>query len=257
MEQLAVSCSCLAMNYPRAPITEAVVEMRFGRQIDRETIEKATSLIAGDFFYNEEEQIFNIAMDADVVGKPPKVKTEWLGRKLSSLERTDLVFFRQSSFVCSRLAPYMGWDNFREIMGTAWTALRKHYSQPLDVTRVGLRYVNRIDIPVQEGDSIDIDDYLNFAPRSPQAFELPMLGYVVQTQRQIDVENDLYLSLLSSAVPSPLINTASFSLDLDVYREKNIPKRDDELWSLIERMRSHKNFVFEACITESARELFR
>lgn len=242
------------MNYPRAPITEAVLEVRFAHPIAREVIDRATSLIEKEYFYNEEEQSVNISME--IAGKPPTVTTEWEGRKLSSLDRADVAIFRRSAFVCSRLAPYFGWEGFQASIEKAWAALRRHHIGPVDAARVGLRYVNRIDIPVREGAVLNVEDYLNFLPRSPQQFGMPMLEYLVQAQRPIGTD-DLFFNIISSTVPSPLINMTSFSLDLDVYRQINIPKREEELWALISRMRDHKNFIFEACITERARELFR
>jgi uncharacterized protein (TIGR04255 family) len=240
------------MKYKRAPITEAVLEVRYARPIERTAIEKATAAIAPRYFYNEEEQGVNIAVD--ISGRPPNVKAEWMGRKLSSLDRADVTFLRRSAFVISRLAPYPGWETFRMRMAEAWQA-QKRSSGSLEVARIGLRYVNRIDIPVREGEVVDIQNYLNFVPQSPAVFKSPMLGYLVQVQRPLGVDECAF-NLVSSAVPSPLINTASFSLDLDVYREVNIPKRDEDIWPLVDRMRVHKNFVFEACVTDRARELF-
>ncbi|MGY4332956.1 uncharacterized protein (TIGR04255 family) [Bradyrhizobium sp. LB7.2] len=242
------------MNYPRAPITEAVLELRFAQPLDRDTVERASSVVAGEYFYNEEEQQVSVSMD--VPGKPPSIKTEWEGRKLSSLDRADVAIFRRSAFVCSRLAPYLGWKEFRSATNKGWAALKRYHSGPIEVARIGLRYVNRIDVPARQEEIINVEDYLKFVPQSPQLFTEPMLGYLVQAQRAVGAD-DLIFNLLSSTVPSPLINTVSFSLDLDVYLEMNIPKRDEDLWSLIERMRGQKNLIFEACITDRARELFK
>jgi uncharacterized protein (TIGR04255 family) len=46
-------------------------------------------------------------------------------------------------------------------------------------------------------------------------------------------------------------------LDIDVFRTVDIPQTDPELWDLFEQLRKKKNEVFEACITEEARRLFR
>jgi uncharacterized protein (TIGR04255 family) len=45
-------------------------------------------------------------------------------------------------------------------------------------------------------------------------------------------------------------------LDVDVSRETDLPQNDDGLWDFVNKVRAHKNFVFEACITNRARELF-
>ena len=254
MEKVSANCFCLAMTYKRAPITEAVVEFRLGGVQEQSIVEKAAASLKKEYFYDEIEQLTQFEVDAAAAQKPPKVEVTWQGRKLSSLDRADVVIFRRGAFVCSRLAPYMGWEEFFPQIERGWSALRKA-AGAIEISRIGVRYVNRIDIPVREGDQINAEDYLNYLPRSPIAFN-PMTDYVIQTSRPLG-EDDLQFSLLSSTVPSPLINTLSLSLDLDVFREGNVPRRDDELWNLLNRIREHKNVIFEACITDRTRELFQ
>jgi uncharacterized protein (TIGR04255 family) len=63
--------------------------------------------------------------------------------------------------------------------------------------------------------------------------------------------------LLSEALIEPAKpNVASIVLDIDLYRDTNPPQEDSEIWSFFEILRERKNEVFEACITEKARELF-
>lgn len=238
------------MKYKRAPITEAVLELRFAQPQPQDVVEKTADSIAKDYFYNEIEQTVNFSLEA---GKS-KFETVWEGKKLSSLDRADIVFFRRTAFVCSRLAPYIAWEEFIPRAQRAWTLYRKNAGL-IDIARIGLRYVNRIDIPVRDGEVINIEDYLNYVPRSPEAFRRPMSTFLVQTNRPLDAD-DCSVMLLSTTVPSPLINTLSLALDLDVYRETDIPKREDDLWALIGRMREHKNNIFESCVTERARALF-
>jgi len=44
--------------------------------------------------------------------------------------------------------------------------------------------------------------------------------------------------------------------DQDLYKENNIPQNDDGLYNLLNQIHVKKNAVFEACITDRARELF-
>jgi uncharacterized protein (TIGR04255 family) len=241
------------MKYRRAPITEAVIELRFARPLEQSVVERATNSIANDYFYKETEQGINVVVEA--ANQPPKVETIWEGVKLSSLDRADVVVFRRGAFVCSRLAPYMGWEEFLPAVQRAWSAHRKA-AGTVEITRIGLRYVNRIDIPVTDDEPINAEDYLNYVPEAPMGFK-PMATYVIQTNRPLGEDDCHFTALSSTVVPSPLINTISLTLDLDVYREINIPRRDDQLWALIDRMRGYKNSIFEACITDRARELFK
>jgi uncharacterized protein (TIGR04255 family) len=45
-------------------------------------------------------------------------------------------------------------------------------------------------------------------------------------------------------------------LDIDVSRAGDPPQKDDEIWALIDRIRVHKNHIFEESVTDKARELF-
>jgi uncharacterized protein (TIGR04255 family) len=104
-------------------------------------------------------------------------------------------------------------------------------------------------------DLIDIDDYLNLSPRLPETPGEPMTAYAMQIVRPLGMD-ECHLILNSSSVPSPLVGYSSFALDLDIFRETKLPMRDDELWALIDKIREHKNRVFESCITDRARTLF-
>jgi uncharacterized protein (TIGR04255 family) len=238
------------MTYKRAPITEAVLELRFTEPLAQKAVEETGNSVAKEYFYKEIEQSVNVVVEFP----QPKVETVWDGMKLSSLDRADVLIYRRSAFVCSRLAPYIGWEEFMPRVRSAWAALRKNVGTT-GIARIGLRYVNRIDIPLVEGETVNLEDYLNFLPKSPEAFGLPMTTFLVQTNRPLEADECSFM-LLTTSVPSPLINTFSVALDLDVHREKEIPKRDDDLWALIDRMREHKNFIFENCITDRARALF-
>jgi uncharacterized protein (TIGR04255 family) len=218
-------------------------------------MERAADSLQKSYFYNEIEQNINFSLEASSEkASSAKVETVWEGRKLSSLDRADVLIFRRSALVCSRLAPYIGWEEFIPRAREAWTVCKKQ-AGTIELSRIGLRYVNRIDIPLQEGQIINAEDYLKFVPKSPDGFTEPMTTFLVQSNRPMGVD-DCNFMVLSSTVPSPLISTLSIALDLDVSREMNVPNREDELWALIERMREHKNFVFETCITDRARALF-
>jgi uncharacterized protein (TIGR04255 family) len=240
-----------SMPYKRAPITEAVIELRFAQTIDSETLQKAVRRVRSEYTFEDPEREVNVQLD--MATQKTEFRHAWSGVKLSSLERTDVSMFRTNSFACSRLAPYLGWETFQPRAARDWDALRKT-TGPLVLARIGVRYINRVDVPVAADVAIRVEDYLNVGPRSPEVDE-PITGYTVQIVRPLGVD-DCGLILNSAIVPSPLIGFASFLLDLDVYREKDLPRRDDELWALIEQMRHHKNRVFESCITDRARTIF-
>jgi uncharacterized protein (TIGR04255 family) len=242
------------MSYARAPITEAVIELRYARPQPKETVEKCAKALEKTYFYNELEQAVSFTLDPNAGRAVTTGVPEWEGRKLSSIDRADVVMFRTTALICSRLAPYMGWDEFLPRAKHAWDVLKKHTTS-VEIGRIGVRYVNRIDIPVVDSETVDVESYLAFHPQTPPQFRLAMNSFLVQSERPLGVDN-CKVMMLSATVPSPLVSTLSLGLDIDVFRDTDIPRRDDELWALVNRMRAHKNFVFENCITDRARDLF-
>ena len=123
----------------------------------------------------------------------------------------------------------------------------------MELSRIGVRYINRIDVPSDAADRVRLEDYLTIYPQMPNG--PPMLGYIMQVLRDVG-EDNCRLIINSGSVVSPLIGFVSFLLDLDVFRENDLPRRDEELWKFIDRMREHKNQIFESCITQQARTIF-
>ena len=76
-------------------------------------------------------------------------------------------------------------------------------------------------------------------------------------QAQVYLQDiDCQLRINSAAVPSPLIDHASFVVDLDFLRVQNVPQNDRALQNLLNTIRNKKNEVFESLITDKARALF-
>jgi uncharacterized protein (TIGR04255 family) len=241
----------ILMPYKRAPVTEAVIELRFAEPIDQETVEEAARRARRDYTFEDPDK--GIEVHFDVAAQKAQFQQVWFGVKLSSSDRADVSIFRTTAFVCSRLAPYLGWEAFQPRAARDWDVLKKTFGSA-KLARIGVRYINRIDVPLGSNLPLRVEDYLNVWPHSPEDGE-PMTGYAMQIVRPLGVDG-CWLILNSAIVPSPLIGFASFVLDLDVYRELDLPSRDDEVWALIERMRRHKNRVFESCVTDQARTLF-
>ena len=60
----------------------------------------------------------------------------------------------------------------------------------------------------------------------------------------------------AATVQSPLIDHVSLLLDIDLFKDQNVPQKDNEVWELFSHLHRQKNKIFEAFITDKARELF-
>jgi uncharacterized protein (TIGR04255 family) len=173
--------------------------------------------------------------------------------RLTSPNGTDLIMVNQTLFACVNLAPYSGWDVFLAKFQNNYERFRK-LAGHLNLTRAATRYINRIDVPRQENQEIRTEDYVLIEPCRVEGisqvtdFRTQFIGNVPEIDGQVIVN--------AGTMPSPLIDHVSFLVDIDLFRVKNLPRRDADVWELLAGLRVKKNELFEAFITERARELF-
>ena len=173
---------------------------------------------------------------------------------MNSPDLADAVVVRTNSLAVARLAPYQGWDKFKDAAFSCWTIWRSVIGNR-KLARLGVRYVNRLDIPTDVTGITHEDEFLQFSPRVPLELIPTMNTYAMQITASLGADN-CSLSLNSGTAISPLINHFGLLLDIDISCENNLPPREEELWNLVEKMRGHKNRIFEGVITEKSRELF-
>jgi uncharacterized protein (TIGR04255 family) len=242
--------------YKRPPITEAVIEIRFVEPVDAADIDKASADFAS--LYPLLQTVRNVDFKLEV---PPELRNqptahitrEQVGHRRSSADVSEILWLAPPAFAVSQLAPYPGWDDFFARFVRDWKVW-KRVSSYRKISRVGVRYINRIDIPITDG-LIEESEYLNVYPQLPDALG-SVTGYGVQAQLPIP-EMGCNLIINSAAVPSPILGCGSFMLDFAINMEGTPPQNDENIYELLNRIRVKKNAVFEACVTDHARELFQ
>jgi uncharacterized protein (TIGR04255 family) len=151
----------------------------------------------------------------------------------------------------NRLAPYEGWQPLRDEAKRLWVAFREK-TQPTKVTRLAVRYINRLDMPSQS----ELKDYLRTSPEVSPELPQGLSGFFMQlTLPQPDIRGTLVLN--EAGVPSGRPEVASVVLDIDLFREEDVGQSEEWIWDYLESLRRRKNEIFEACITDRLRELFQ
>lgn len=242
-------------TYSHAPITEAVIELRMHSEVDRKEQETVVRRLKKN--YPHEEQIVAVTANVNALptGGAVTVGEQPQGFRLTSNDQTDVVIISPLGVVSARLAPYPGWDAFCNQAVAVWKVWKRS-TEHRSVARVGVRYVNRIDIPRGGRERIRLEDYLTFYPQAPEIGALPMDSYLVQIT--LPTHNPLWTaSITSTGMPSPLLEHMSLLLDIDVFRTQEIPIKDEDLWAVIGEARDIKNTIFQRCITPQSEELFK
>ncbi|RUU93362.1 TIGR04255 family protein [Mesorhizobium sp. M7A.F.Ca.MR.176.00.0.0] len=241
------------VSYKRPPIIEAIVEFAFVSPISFEIVERATDRIKRLYKFDETEEMFENTVDTG--SRTSKLNYSKQGRKLSSEDRTHFTIIRRNSLVFSEVPPYLGWPAFIERIRRDVGQVRKDRAIP-PAGRIGMRYVNRIDVSHRAHPNPQVENFLKFVPSAPNLGGRVSTAYMLRTEYPQTADFPFELKVTSATVEAPLVHTSSFLLDLDVISTS--PPRDEPgIWNLVEAMKKEEDSIFESSITEAARELFR
>lgn len=243
-------------SYKHPPITEAVIQISFKRPHDKSKLDKFLKKIKNIYTdYNLLESYkFGLGLRvSNIQTKKPEVEqTPEIVHRLSSKNMTLQLLLNESSFIVSQLSPYCGWNDFISRFVRDWELWKKSLGFN-EIKMIGVRYINRLDIPVS-GSEIEFEHYVNIYPEIPK-FLGPQLTYAIQAKIPVN-ELKSMLALNSAVVESPLLNYMSLVIDQDIVKTVDLPQNDESIYNYLNDVHKYKNNVFESCITDKAREIF-
>lgn len=240
-----------SISYRKPPIEQAVLEIRWQDSVKNDLLEKAVKKLSKDYPVDHNE----IKIEFSVQGETAKIGQNIEGHRLHSKDGLGVVLVRPKSLTVCRFAPYYGWDAFQTEAKFTWDKIRKVIKHQ-KLMRLGVRYINRIDIPIPEDDTagiIEEGDFLNVGVLSPEDTPV-MKGYLVQFV--IELQDSINANIRSGLVVSPLIKHVSLNLDIDVFNDRNVPQDERGMWLMFGELRNKKNALFEKYITDKSRKLF-
>jgi uncharacterized protein (TIGR04255 family) len=242
-------------QYPRAPITEAIIDV-MAEPGDGMSMDKLSGLTRADETLLKRQEKLQLAMGHLELrpGSPAAVSAseEDVGFKFTSDDGKHICQAKLSGFGFSRLAPYEGWQSFRGNAVRLWQLYRT-IATPKKITRLAVRYINRVDIPAP---SVDMKEYFLTSPEISSKLPQQMAGFFMQLRLpQEDIGAMLVFN--QTIVPPGKPDTTSIVLDFDLFRSDDVPQDDEAIWNYFEVLHEKKNEVFEACITDRTRSLFQ
>jgi|GEM_PF-6105292 len=243
------------MKYEKPPLVEVVIEIRFNSLIEHKKLEKFANKVK-NVFIRQHDQIdvdISLLIQPDRIDKVQSSKIS--GFRLETAFTNYIMIISPYKFSLSTINPYPGWDVFFREFCTYWEQF-KTLTSCHDISRVACLSVNRIDVPLSanglNNDTLNIDDFLNIGIKAPDGIILE--GY--QAVMGIHLDNVIQASVTTATVPPLIPNHAALSLNIDVFQDKEIPQKDEELFNLLEKIHTFKNKLFKAFVTEKSEELF-
>lgn len=240
-------------RYSKAPITEAILDIQVeaAEGLTANSLASCQDSVRDDYPTKRELKAAYAHIE---VGRQLSTSTtsEELGFAFVSKDEKQLFQVRKNGFTANRLAPYSLWEKFSQEARKLWIIYRDA-AKPRRITRVALRYINRIDIPDSPA---ELKDYFRTSPEVASELPQSMSGFFMQLVLPLE-DVRASVNIVQTIVEPPRPGVVSVVLDLDFFRTAELPESDEDLWKLFEELRSKKNFVFEACITEKTKELIR
>lgn len=244
-------------QFPNAPITEALLDIRVKLPGQTNLAKLAVFHDAIKQRYPTKQERVSWRGHIEIKASPVAQVSQSAvggpdGYLFTSADGRQVVQARLDGFTLSRLKPYDKWETLRDEARDLW----HHYvlvASPEAVTRVALRYINRIEIPLPMR---DFKDYIlttpEIAPDLPQGLESFFMRLVIPDSKTqaVAIVTETVEPVDESNNRLPLI------FDIDVFRMAAFNVRDKAIWETLEQLHDLKNDIFFKSITPNAKELF-
>jgi len=240
--------------YPTPPIMEALCELRFqpGQPWDWTVPGLFYGHVREDFPVKTQQNVMEMSMEAkggEVV--TPTVKGGIARMQFHSEDKLRQMGVGPDLLSVHVLRPYPGLEVFRQLIDRAFRVYQD-VAAPVGVKRIGVRYINRVDIPQ---DTIELADYFVEPPRIPESLPQAMNAFVSRIEVACDDNTRLLLTLASTDSGQPGLMSALLDLDV-IFNAGDEALPLDEALKKVEHLRGLERDAFEALITDKTRELF-
>ena len=244
-----------ARNYPNPPIQEALVEFHFADD--------------GRWNWTYPGRYWGLVRD-EYDGEPRSEQTIAIGAQVQAqsvstqaISGVGRVFLTQTNgrgllglapLRCSVhvTGAYPGWKDFRPRVEHAVDAYRE-LDPECRVSRISLRYVNRIIIP---GVALDLTQWFTSSPTLPDGVTQSMNALMSRVETTYEDGARLAITLATIHHDNP--NESAFLLDLDLSWTPDTPvPLSDRVYAIVDSLHDRESTAFEAMITDATRGLFQ
>jgi uncharacterized protein (TIGR04255 family) len=239
-----------------APIVEAVIDIRVNLKsaFKEDEISSLKNVLGEQYPTSETIKIFEGGFGL-VKGEPwvDTLKDKGIdGFRFKSKDEKNIVQFKNDGFTFNRLKPYTSWNNVIVDAKSLWGIYFSNFSVER-VTRIAVRYINQLDIPLPIK---DFKDFLTRPPDVPDDVPDAISSFLCRIVLH-DVERSISANVAQALEKSIKPDFANIILDIDVY--KNVDMQSDnyeQIWVILEQLHKLKNKIFFNSITESTARLF-
>lgn len=236
-----------------APIREAVIDIQVSPPIDIRLLEAIGERLTAP---HTKDQIWQASVGVDMSNSSSgemSTQKSPIGYRYAFKDAPFILLSYGRGFALSSLTPYPGWDSLIEKAQQLWE-IYLEIAKPESITRVAVRYINNMAIPLPIA---DFKDFLNVPPEVPEG--LPQsLGSFLQRFAMVD-QNSSTTAVVTQALEGQFgdQNAVNILLDIDAFKTyPSAPIGSIDVWSILGDLRNFKNEIFFKYLTEKTVGLF-
>ncbi len=247
------------MRFKNAPIQEALLDIRVVLPNDI-TLENLQSFndekLKAEFPIKKRRERMQGEISFDDKGQiaiaPASRETD--GYLFSSDEKQKFVQVRKDGFTFNKLHPYSSWEEIRDESKTLWDKY-KEVSEPINIVRLALRYINRIEIPYPIS---NLNEYIISVPPMLKRSTLKLnenffLRFQLEDEKQ-ELSGIVNQTIELHPPEEPFL---PLIFDIEVFSTQTFKPASEEIWQTFEKLHVYKNEIFFNNITEATQELFK
>jgi len=245
------------LHLKSAPIIEAVfdIDAELPPAFTLEGVIGAAETAFADRYPGKQKQLISEQKISVRPGESPSISAKNILQALQLLapDKKQLVQVRRNGFSLNRLAPYSSFDDYLPEVQRCWEVYRRLCS-PVLVRKVGLRYINRILLPI-EGGNLNLEDYLAVCPHLPDEDALSFTSFLNRHQ-VTEPATGLCANITLSSQKSESAGLWIL-LDIEAFDATRIEVGEERLWEAFHSLRRLKNSIFERILTPKCLSLFQ
>lgn len=232
-----------------APIAEAIIEFHVDPSPEgTEILSDPEFHPFGEDYPTRAKQVtssFQIGLTATGADTSSIGKAEHVGYRFASTDGKRIVDFGRATFAFHRLRPYTQWSELRDEARSLWARYVALLS-PIAITRVGVRYVNGLAIPIN---AKDLSDYLVRGPIVPDGLPQAVQAFFSRVEIADDANQrtGIITQAFQGLTPE---RDLSVIMDIDAIRIGAIEPPNAGLWSIVDKLRDFKNEMFFRSVTD-------
>ena len=184
---------------------------------------------------------------------PSRYKNSLFRIQMPTGDGARILSVGQNTLSVSMLKPYGedGWEG--EFLPRIIRALKayKKVAKPLNVSRIGVRYINQIQIP--EFDA-NIENYIALKDTTPELLNAKLSSFVRREEYAKEDNTKIIVTCAKTIPATP--NHTGILLDIDTIWDFKPIREEKDIVRKVKELHRLEGTVFEALITDAARKLF-